>query len=95
MPKISILHISDLHKIPDTNYESLVQSLLDDRNSYTSEGVMSPNYIVVSGDIIQGGSTFEEIRGQYAEAKMFLNRLCHEFLSDYKESYYVCSRKRQ
>ncbi len=84
MPKISILHISDLHKIPQTNYESLVQSLLDDRNAYMAQGVMSPNYIVVSGDLIQGGDIIDEIRNQYSEVKDFLSRLCHEFLGDDK-----------
>lgn len=82
MPKVSILHISDLHKIPDTSYESLVQSLLDDRNSYVAQGVMSPNYIVVSGDLIQGGSTNDEIASQYSDVKTFLIRICYEFLAD-------------
>lgn len=85
MGKISILHISDLHKIPDTNYESLVQSLLDDRNAYVAQGIMSANYIVISGDLIQGGNTIDEIRNQYSETKVFLRRLCHEFLDDDRE----------
>lgn len=80
MPKFSILHVSDLHKMEGTTYESLLQSLLTDRDSYVAAGVASPSYIVISGDLIQGGSTDDEIRNQYAEVRHFLEALTNQFL---------------
>lgn len=80
MPKLSILHVSDLHKMEGTTYESLLQSLLTDRDSYVSAGVASPSYIVISGDLIQGGASDEEIQNQYAEVKQFLESLTNQFL---------------
>jgi len=80
MGKFSILHISDLHKLDGTNYEALLQSLLTDRDTYVTAGVLSPKYVVVSGDLIHGGNTAEEIRAQYAETKGFLTRVADEFL---------------
>lgn len=63
-----------------TTFEALLQSLLTDRDGYVAEGVVAPRYIVVSGDLIHGGSSEEEIRGQYAETRGFLEQLVHEFL---------------
>ena len=83
--KISILHISDLHKIPDTDYEGLVQSLLSDRDRYTKDGILNPCYIVVSGDLVQGGNTEDIIKGQYKECQFLLSRLACEFLAGDKE----------
>lgn len=80
MPKFSILHVSDLHKMEGTTYESLLQSLLTDRDSYVAAGVASPSYIVISGDLIQGGSTDEEIHNQYTEVKLFLGSLTNHLL---------------
>lgn len=80
MPKFSILHVSDLHKMEGTTYESLLQSLLTDRDSYVAAGVVSPSYIVISGDLIQGGSTDDEIRNQYAEVRLFLEALTSQFM---------------
>lgn len=81
MNKFSILHISDLHKLEGTNYHSLLQSLLTDRDAYVSAGVVAPKYIVVSGDLIHGGTTEEEIRGQYVETRGFLEDLVKDFLN--------------
>lgn len=80
MPKFSILHVSDLHKMDGTTYESLLQSLLTDRDSYVAAGVLSPSYVVISGDLIKGGSTDEEIQNQYSEVKQFLESLTNQFL---------------
>ena len=55
MNKYSILHISDLHKLEGTKYQALLQSMLTDRDNYTSTGVLAPNYVVVSGDFVRAG----------------------------------------
>ena len=79
--KYSILHISDIHKIPDVEYEPLVLSLRRDYDTYTAdEGILPPVFIVVSGDLIQGAYTEDEIRTQYDEVEVFLARICDEFL---------------
>lgn len=85
MSKFSILHISDLHKMEGTTYEALLQSLLTDRDAYVEHGVVPPRYIVVSGDLIQGGNTIEEIQEQYDEVTLFLNSLVREFLGNDKQ----------
>ena len=75
MTKFSILHISDLHKLEGTNYQGLLQSLLTDRDDYMAAGVPNPKYVVVSGDLIHGGDTVDEIRAQYSETKGFLEEI--------------------
>lgn len=65
-----------------TTYEALLQSLLTDRDVYIEKGVLPPKYIVVSGDLIHGGDTVDEIRRQYAEVTEFLNALVSEFLDN-------------
>lgn len=77
----SILQISDLHKMKDTAYNNLLQSLIVDREKYVSKGILSPKYIVVCGDLIQGGTTDEEIDNQYADVENFLNELVDSFLN--------------
>lgn len=84
MKRFSILHISDLHKIEGTNYRALLESLLTDKDSYQGSGIMAPKYVVVSGDLIHGGNTENEIRQQYAETKVFLTGLVREFLNEDK-----------
>lgn len=84
MKPFSILHISDLHKIEGTNYRTLLESLLTDKDSYQGLGIMDPKYVVVSGDLIHGGNTEDEIRQQYAETKVFLTGLVREFLNEDK-----------
>jgi predicted phosphodiesterase len=78
------MHISDLHKSPQDSYESLYSSLVDDYNSYSSKNIQKPDVIIVSGDLIYGGSP-SEIISQYAEVKEFLESLVNFFLSGNKE----------
>ena len=85
MKKISILHISDLHKRPGTDYDSLFESLLNDRVLLQREGIQLPDYIVVSGDLIQGSEHFEEIEFQYREVRHFFDLLANDYLGGHKE----------
>ena len=85
MRKYSILHISDLHKLEGSNYKALLQSMLTDRENYMESGVTTPKYIVVSGDLIHGGNTEDEIREQYVETCGFLSALVDEFLNGDKK----------
>ncbi|MDR3327366.1 MAG: metallophosphoesterase [Prevotellaceae bacterium] len=78
--KISILHISDLHKESTDNYDNLLQSMKDDCEKYTAQGLKKPEIIVVTGDLIKGG-TQTEIKTQYSEVAGFLNNLVRFFLS--------------
>jgi predicted phosphodiesterase len=79
MNKFSILHISDLHKDNEDNYDNLFSSLKDDCDNYIKSGIIKPQIIVVSGDIIRGGDS-DEIIKQYNEVKIFLNGLTNYFL---------------
>ena len=84
--KYSILHISDIHKAQGITYDALLQTLERDLISFTeTEGIMKPSFVVISGDIIQGAHTDEEIRKQYAEAEDFLTKLCGLYLDNEKE----------
>jgi predicted phosphodiesterase len=74
----SILHISDLHKDTTDNYDNLWQSIKDDCEKYTISGIKKPEIIVVSGDLIKGGSQ-EEIKKQYNEVAEFLEELVNFF----------------
>lgn len=88
--KLSILHISDLHRDPDNpiGNEALLDSLENDRRRYTIEEtskVRSPDLIIVSGDVIHGvrpdaPDADKRLRDQYAEALDFLNRLTWRLL---------------
>lgn len=88
--KLSILHISDLHRDPENpiGNEALLDSLENDRRRYTLDEtpeVRSPDLVVVSGDIIHGirpdaRDPDKELKGQYAEALDFLNRLTGRLL---------------
>lgn len=82
MTRFSILHISDLHKTEGTSYKALLQSLLTDRDNYADAGIPAPKYVVVSGDLIHGGNTEEDIRVQYRETKGFLSDVVNEFLNN-------------
>lgn len=56
--KYTILHISDIHKSKDVQYNSLLQSLKKNLDTYVNEeGILKPSFIVVSGDLIQGAYT--------------------------------------
>jgi hypothetical protein len=88
--KLSILHISDLHRDPGNPIRNdvLLDSLENDRRHYSAEetpSVRSPDLIIVSGDIIQGiGANAvdpqKELREQYQEALDFLSRLADRFV---------------
>lgn len=82
MKKISILHISDIHKAKEMSLDNLLNSLIRDRERWDEEGIRQPDYIVLSGDVIQGGESEEIIAHQYAEAEVFLSKLCKEFLGE-------------
>ena len=77
----SILHISDLHKRQNDDYENLLQSLKDDCNTYVSSlSITKPEIVVVTGDIIKGGNQVE-IEHQYTDANYFLNKIVDFFLN--------------
>ena len=85
MKRYSILHISDLHKPENCNFDSLFYSLQTDCEVYTNEGISKPEIILISGDIANGtkdeGPNAEAIiRNQYADAKQFLEKLTQYFL---------------
>ena len=89
--KVSILHISDLHRDPGNPIRNdvLLDSLDNDRRHYTVEEtptVRPPDLIIVSGDIIQGirPDTPEPeniLREQYQEALDYLGKLTDRFVS--------------
>ena len=82
---LSVLHISDLHRDPANpiGNKILLESLERDRDHYTTKEdpqIAPPNFIIVSGDIVQGvkyGTPDAEnvLRQQYDEALTFLNDL--------------------
>jgi predicted MPP superfamily phosphohydrolase len=88
--KLSVLHISDLHRDPDNPIRNdvLLDSLENDRRHYSAEevpAVRSPDLIIVSGDIIQGirpdaRDPEKKLREQYQEALEFLGRLTDRFV---------------
>ena len=88
--KLSILHISDLHRDPDNPIRNdvLLDSLENDRRHYSTEerpAVRSPDLIIVSGDIIHGVSSDApdpetKLREQYREALDFLGRLTDHYV---------------
>ena len=65
--------------------ETLLNSLIRDRERWDDEGIRQPDYIVLSGDVVQGGATEEAIAEQYNEAEVFLSGLCKEFLDNHRE----------
>ena len=93
---MNILHVSDLHRDPDSPISNLtlLDSLKRDRDQYASPsdlGISSLDLIVVSGDIVQGvrhGSEHAEaiLQRQYQEALEFLEGLTSEFVNGDKES---------
>ena len=85
MEKLTIIHISDLHRSRDnpiTNI-SLLSSLIRDIDLCEKEGVSRPDLVIVSGDIVQGSANLKkavaEIQEQYKEALGFLNDLAQHF----------------
>ena len=87
--KVSIMHISDLHRDPNNpiSNDALLNSLIQDvENSTTEEpSIPAPQIIIVSGDIIQGtGKDTEKpdeiLREQYDQAEQFLDALADSLL---------------
>ena len=79
----SILHISDLHKGDNNNFNHLFASLSNDADSY-NRIIPKPEIIVVSGDLAEGANgdgADEKIRTQYKEVEEFLNNLVNYFLN--------------
>ena len=93
---INILHVSDLHRDPQSPISNvtLLDSMKRDREQYASSddlGVDSVDLIVVSGDIVQGvrhGRADAEaiLQHQYEEAIEFLEGLTQQFVNGNKES---------
>ncbi len=54
--------------------KTLLDSLIRDRERWEEEGIKHPDYIVLSGDVVQGGATEEIIAGQYVEAVVAVAR---------------------
>ena len=90
--KLSVLHISDLHRDPANpiSNQVLLDSLKRDRDRYTSSEngvrVRSPDLMVVTGDIVQGlrydaSGAKTTLQKQYDEALDFLNSLTEEFVA--------------
>jgi len=80
----SILHISDLHKRDEDDYDNLLQSMKEDCEKYVLKyNLTKPKIIIVSGDIVKGGKP-EEISSQYDQASEFLNNLTEFFLENDK-----------
>jgi predicted phosphodiesterase len=80
----SILHISDLHKRDDDDYDNLLQSMKEDCEKYVLRyNLPKPEIIIISGDIVKGGKP-EEISSQYSQVSEFLNNLTEFFLENDK-----------
>lgn len=83
--KITVLHISDLHRITEANVDCLSASFNVEKEYYRTNNIPMPSFIVVSGDIIQGSKeedaskAQEEILSQYEVAGRFLAGLCNLF----------------
>lgn len=78
----SILHISDLHKGENNDFNQLFASLCNDSDSY-EQNIPKPEIIVVCGDLAEGANGDEAdriIRKQYNEVEVFLNKLVDHFL---------------
>ena len=88
--KVSVLHVSDLHRDPSNPVRNdvLLDSLDSDRQHYSTEeesSIRSPDLIIVSGDIIQGikpdaQDPDAQLREQYREALGFLGTLADRFV---------------
>ena len=94
--KISLLHVSDLHRDPQgpISNQTLLDSLERDRDQYAATeelGIESPDVIIVSGDVVHGvrhGTPDAEtiLKHQYEEALEFLEGLADRFVNGDKRS---------
>lgn len=96
--KISIMHISDLHRDPRNpiSNEALLNSLIQDVENSAAEdpAIPPPQIIIVSGDIIQGtGKDAEKpdevLREQYDQAEQFLGALADRLLGGNRQKIVV------
>lgn len=83
--RYSILHISDLHKPENCNLDNLFYSLQRDCEDYTRDGLLKPEIIVISGDLVEGtkecgDEAVATIKRQYDEVMRFLEKLADYFL---------------
>lgn len=92
--KLSVLHISDLHRDASNHVsnQNLLDSLERDRERYSQEDhvtIQPPDLIVVSGDIVQGviddSNPTATLSLQYEEAYHFLNTLTSAFVAGNKD----------
>ena len=88
-PDYHILHISDLHRDPGhpVSNDCLLNSLERDRDRYRDEqpSIPDPDFVVVSGDLVQGippdsSTPIAHLAAQYEQAEDFLVRLTHSFV---------------
>lgn len=77
--KLTIAHISDLHRSSDNPISNVavLNSLMRDMDTYTTQGIAKPDLLVVSGDIIQGDANTTFLKGQYDEALDFLKNIAN------------------
>ena len=78
----TLLHISDLHRTADPHLtnDELLTAIISDTQRWQTDGIPSPDVIVVSGDLIQGAGMSDvdadsKIEAQYVEAREFLRKL--------------------
>lgn len=83
----TLLHISDLHRTaaPRLDNDDLIAAICSDSRRWEQENIPQPEFIVVSGDLIQGPDRKEsdpdaEIASQYLEADRLLRSLAEEFV---------------
>jgi len=78
--RLTIAHISDLHRTPDTpiSNAALLRSLLRDFDACEAEGISKPDILIVSGDIVHGDSDAVVCAQQYDEALGFLSQVADE-----------------
>ncbi len=86
--KLTIAQFSDLHRSKDNPISNmaLLDSLMLDVDTYTSQDLVStPDILIISGDIVQGSTNSENaatlIKEQYDEALNFLNDLADKFFN--------------
>lgn len=94
MAKISILHISDLHRDasqPISN-DALIDSIQRDLDHYPTHRppIPNPNFIVVSGDLVQGVGPLalnpeKALEYQYSQAESLLVGLADRLLGGHRE----------